>query len=112
MVDAIFIAIWMGISIYWIYVHFKFYKELKSKEPEMYKANSGWSPLKYSTSFAYIDFALSGGHKRSLHATVISSGNRLVKAYDAKFKIIGFGLGLSSLWFAASLTFQALNAGT
>lgn len=69
----------------------------------MFKANSGWSPLKHTTGFACFDFALSGGHKSSEHDSVVTAGNKLVKAYEAKFKIVGFGLLLSCIWFALSM---------
>lgn len=103
MVDTVFISIWLTICAYWVYVHARFYTALKRHEPKLYKENSDWSPMKYATGFAYIDFALSGGHNKSENALVISSGNKLVQAYEAKFKLIGYGFFLSSIWFAISM---------
>jgi hypothetical protein len=103
MIDIVLIIIWVSICFYWAYLHFRFYRVFKNREPAIYKENSGWSPLKYSTGFACFDFALSGGHKSSDHESVVTAGNRLVKAYDAKFKFVGFGLLLSCVWFAVTV---------
>lgn len=78
----------------------------------MSKANSGWSPLKYSTGFACFDFALSGGYKRSEHTSVVNAGNKLVKAYEVKFKLFGFGVLLSCIWFALSVFIWGHGANT
>ena len=103
MSDIVFIIIWVSILANWGYLHIRFCNELKSHEPELYKANSDWSPLKYATGSACFDFALSGGHKSSEHKSVVLAGNKLVKAYEAKFKFIGYGFFLSSIWFSVSL---------
>jgi hypothetical protein len=102
MIDLVFITIWLGIMTYWAYCHFSFRSALKSYEPEMYKANSDWSPLKYTTGFAWIDLALSNGYSMSANDEVVKAGDRLKRAYELKFKLIGYGLLLSSLWFAVS----------
>lgn len=99
MIDTMFILIWLAICGYWVYVYVRFYKALKLYESKLYKENSGWSPLKYASGFAYVDFALSGGHKQSGNAHVVNSGKRLVQAYEARFRIIGYGLLCSCIWF-------------
>ena len=103
MSDVVLILVWVSICGYWVYLHIRFYLELKNKEPSVYKANSAWSPLKYTTGFACFDFALSGEHKNSSYESVVVAGNRLVKAYEVKFKVLGIGFFLSCLWFALSL---------
>ena len=103
MADIVIIIIWVSICSYWAYLHFHFYRKFKSQEPAIYKENSGWSPLKYTTGFACFDFALSGGHKSSSHESLVIAGNKLVRAYEAKFKFLGFGLLLSFIWIAMSV---------
>jgi len=103
MSDFVFSIIWLGILGYWIYCHVSFRAALKSYEPEMYKENSEYSPLKYSAGFAWIDLALSNKYSRSNSIEVVKSGERLKKAYEAKFKFVGYGLLLSSVWFAFSM---------
>ncbi|GEM_PF-5852877 len=89
--------------IHWLYVHLDFYRVFKHYEPELFKHNCEWSFLKYSTGSALFDFALSGKFKISENDLVITAGERLVKAYDVKFKIIGFTIVFFLLWFVVKM---------
>ena len=103
--DEVFILIWLGVFAYWVFVHISFSAALRRHEPDMYRKHSGWSPVKYATGYSFVDFALSGGHKKSESKKVVNSGNRLVKAHELKITIISYGIFLSSIWVALTVWF-------
>lgn len=109
MSEFVITTIWLSIMSYWVYVHVHFRIALRVYEPELYRSNDDWSPFKYATGFAWVDLALSNGHARSGNAEVVKAGNRLKYAYEMKFRIIGYGIGLSSVWFAVSWLWGALK---
>ena len=109
MEDVIIFLTWLGIYGYWFYLHFNFYQLLKTKDPALYDLNSGWSPFKYSTSFACFDLALKGAHKQSNDTDVIKAGDKLVKAYEIKFKLFGFGLLFSFIIYAIAGVFWIIR---
>jgi hypothetical protein len=109
MQDLLIFIIWISILGYWIYLHFSFWQALKTEDPEMYRSNSSWSPLKYSAGFAWIDLALTNKHVNSNSKSVVLKGNRLRHAYDIKFKIIGFGLLFSLVVFVIAVSFGVIS---
>lgn len=103
MIETVLVSLWLSICAYWIFVHVKFYTALKRHEPELYKENSRVSPTKSATGFGYVDFALSGGHKKSENKNVIKSGERLVHAYEVRPKVLGYGFFFMAIWFGVSM---------
>lgn len=103
MEDLLIFIVWISILGHWIYLHFSFWQSLKAEDPEMYKKHSSWSFIKYSGGFAWIDLALSNQHTKSNSPNVISKGNKLRRAYDLKFKIMGLGLLVSVVIFALTV---------
>ena len=109
MEDVIILLIWLSICGYWLYLHLHFHSVLKANEPELYKANSGWSPIKYTTGFACFDLALRNGHKQSKNIHVVQAGNNLVRAYEVKFKVMGYGLLISCVIYILAVTLWTTN---
>ena len=100
--ETLFVASWIVILGAWVYLHVSFKRSLQKHEPELYRANSGFSPLKYTSGFAWIDLVPSNGHVVSSSDDVISKGARLRKAYELRFLFVGLlFLVFPALWMFA-----------
>lgn len=80
--EFLLIALWAGIVLHWLFIHFRFKRVLKKNDPSLYQAHSQKSFLKYTSGRAWIDLALDGGHQNSSCDRVVKYGNRLKSSYD------------------------------
>lgn len=100
--EIIPIIILLGLPTYWVYLHISFRAALKREDPALYGSYSNWSPVKYTYGFALIELVLTNKHLSSSSEKVINVGNRLRRAYELKYKVIGLLLFLSALWVGVS----------
>ena len=110
--DIVPIIIFLVLPSYWVYLHLSFRATLKKEDPSLFRNYKEWSPLKYSSGFAWVELVLTNKHLSSLSVNVVNSGNRLCRAYELKFKVIGVLLVISVLWVALSFTIISFGRST
>jgi hypothetical protein len=94
---TIILLIYASVMAYWFYVHYRFWRLLKSEVPDTYKKYSGFSFLAPG-GFLWIEYALRRGYKELENARVRCAGENLCKAYLGFTSAVGLFVTLVVLF--------------
>ena len=85
-------VIFLAVSGYYWYVHFRFWKLLKSEAPEVYKKHSNFSPIRYVGGFAWLDYALQRKYLELKNNRITDAGELLCRVHLGLGTFVGYCL--------------------
>lgn len=88
--DQVIALIFVTFTAYYCYVHFNFWRTLKTEAPNIYRQHSGFSPITYVGGFHWIDYALRRGYKELENPQITKAGEALCKAYLGFTSLLGY----------------------
>ena len=88
--DQVIALIFVAFTAYYWYVHFIFWRTLKSEAPEVYRQYSDFSLTKYVGGFHWIDYALRRGYKELGNPRITKAGEVLCKIYLGFTSLFGY----------------------
>ncbi len=98
--DMTFPTIMAVAALYYLHLHFNFWRALKTEAPMLYRKHSEFSPSKYTCGFKWVEYALRKEYHKLENPRVTKCGEALSKAYMGYDSAIGLTAFLILVSFA------------